>query len=204
MVVASNVSMSGQLFFSAAHLHPFSSPLVWFCFSKKLEPAQTRYSAFGCELWACFVDIMHFRHMIKGLRFAILTDRKPLTHALQGTFGRWTLWWCRQLVYIYGRCPDKTPGDKTSGDKTSVDKTSVGTKHPWGQNVRSDKTSVGQNVRGDKRSVGQNVRRTKCPWGQNVRGDKTSVDKTSVWVIFTRALQGNISYPDNIFYWEIY
>jgi hypothetical protein len=78
------------------------------------------------------------------------------------------------------RCPDKTSGDKksgdkTSGNKTSVDKTSVGTKRPWGQNIRSDKTSVGQNVHGDKRSVGQNVLedktsvRTKCPWGQNVR-----------------------------------
>ncbi len=93
------------------------------------------------------------------------------------------------------RCPDKTSGDKTSGDKMSVDKTSVGTKRQWGQNVRSDKTSVGQNVRGDKTSVGQNVRRTKRLWGQNVRGDKTSVDKTSVWVIFTRALLGN-------FYWK--
>jgi hypothetical protein len=51
-----------------------------------------------------------------------------------------------------------------------VDKTSMGTKRPWGQNVRSDKMSVRQNVRGDKRSVGQNVRRTKRPWGQSVRG----------------------------------
>jgi hypothetical protein len=89
-------------------------------------------------------------------------------------------------------------GDKTSGDKTSVDKTSVGTKHWWGQNVRSDKTSVGQNVRGDKTSVGQNIRRTKHPWGQNVRGDKTSVDKTSVWVIFIRALLGNIFTDKNL------
>jgi hypothetical protein len=82
-------------------------------------------------------------------------------------------------------------------------KTSVGTKHPWGQNVRGDKTSVetkhpsvGQNIRGDKTSGGLNVRRTKRPadkrpWGQNIHGDKTSVDKTSVWVIFTRALLGN-------------
>jgi hypothetical protein len=52
----------------------------------------------------------------------------------------------------------------------SVDKMSVGTKRPWEQNVRSDKTSVGQNARGDKTSVGQNVRRTKRTWGQNVRG----------------------------------
>ncbi len=53
---------------------------------------------------------------------------------------------------LYNWCPDKTSGDKTSGDKTSGDKTSgdktsmdkmsVGTKRPWGQNVRSDKTYV--------------------------------------------------------------
>jgi hypothetical protein len=81
-------------------------------------------------------------------------------------------------------------GDKMSVDKTSVDKTSVGTKHLWEQNIRRDKTSVGQNVRGDKTSVGQNDRRTKCPWGQKVCGDKMSLDKTSIWVIFTRALLG--------------
>jgi hypothetical protein len=33
-------------------------------FSKKLEPAQTRYSAFDCELWACFSGIRHFRHAV--------------------------------------------------------------------------------------------------------------------------------------------
>jgi hypothetical protein len=64
----------------------------------------------------------------------------------------------------------------------SMDKMSVGTKHPWGQNVRRDKTSVGQNVLGDKMSVGQNDRRTKRPWGQNVRGDKTSVGTKRPWI----------------------
>ncbi len=72
-------------------------------------------------------------------------------------------------------CPDKTSGDKTSRDKTSVDKTSVGTKRPWGQNIRSDKTSVGRNIRGDKMSVGHNVRQTKRPWGQNVREQNISL-----------------------------
>jgi hypothetical protein len=72
-------------------------------------------------------------------------------------------------------------GDKTSGDKTSVDKTFVGTKHPWGQNIRSKKTSVGQNVLADKTSGGQNVWRTKCLWGQNVCGDKTPVGTKCPW-----------------------
>ncbi len=74
------------------------------------------------------------------------------------------------------RCPDKTSGDKTSGDKTSVDKTSEGTKRPWGQNVRGDKTSVATKRPSDKTSMGikgpseKTSVRTKRPWGQNVRG----------------------------------
>jgi hypothetical protein len=112
-----------------------------------------------------------------GRQFSFVSSWDGLTAVVHVLIG--------QGWQLSSRCPDKTSGDKTSGDKTSVDKTSVGTERPWGQNVRSDKTSVGQNVRGDKRSVGQKVRRTKRPWGQNVRGDKTSVDKTSVWVIFT-------------------
>jgi hypothetical protein len=65
-----------------------------------LEPAQTRYSAFDRELWVCFVDIRHFRHMLEGRRFAILTDHKPLTYALHRSSDPWTPRQCRQLDYI--------------------------------------------------------------------------------------------------------
>jgi hypothetical protein len=57
-------------------------------FSKKLEPAQTRYSALDRELWACFSDIRHFRHMLEGRQFILFTDYKPLTQAL---FRTWQL-----------------------------------------------------------------------------------------------------------------
>jgi hypothetical protein len=56
-----------------------------------------------------------------------------------------------------------------------MDKMSVETKRLWGQNIRSDKTSVRQNVRADKTSFGQNVRRKKHP------ADKTSVGKKHPW-----------------------
>ncbi len=39
-------------------------PLAFF--SKKLEPAQMRYSAFDRELFACVAGIRHFRYMLKG------------------------------------------------------------------------------------------------------------------------------------------
>ncbi len=67
------------------------------------------------------------------------------------------------------------------------------TKRPWGQNIRGDKTSVETKRLSDKTSVGQNIHR---PWGQNVCGDKTSLDKTSVWVIFTRALLGKFFFTE--------
>ncbi len=69
-------------------------------FSKKLEPAQTRYSAFNCELWACFSGIRHFRHMLEGRRFILFTDHKPLTQALFRSSDPWTPRQCRQLSYI--------------------------------------------------------------------------------------------------------
>ncbi len=79
MVDASNEHVGASLQQRTSPSAPWQ-PLGFF--SKKLEPAQTRYSAFDRELWACFAGIRHFRHMLQGRRFAILTDHKPLTHAL--------------------------------------------------------------------------------------------------------------------------
>ncbi len=56
-------------------------------FSKKLEAAQQKYSAFDRELFACFAGICHFRYMLDGRRFAIFTDHKPLTYALARVSG---------------------------------------------------------------------------------------------------------------------
>ena len=56
------------------------SPLSYF--SRKLTPAETRYSTFDRELPAVYLAIKHFRHSIKGRRFFIVTDHKPLTFAL--------------------------------------------------------------------------------------------------------------------------
>jgi hypothetical protein len=46
-------------------------------FSKKLEPSQTRYSAFDRELLACSSRIHHFQHMLEGRRFTILPTSSP-------------------------------------------------------------------------------------------------------------------------------
>ena len=55
-------------------------PLAFF--SKKLDSTQLKYSAFDRELLAAFLSVRHFRYLLDGRRFHILTDHKPLTQAL--------------------------------------------------------------------------------------------------------------------------
>nr|CAX82619.1 Transposon Ty3-G Gag-Pol polyprotein [Schistosoma japonicum] len=43
-------------------------------FSKKLVPAETRYSILGRELLAIYLTIKHFRHMLEGREFTAYTD----------------------------------------------------------------------------------------------------------------------------------
>ena len=51
-------------------------------FSKKMKPAETRYSTFDRELLAVYLAIKHFHHFLEGCHFYVLTDHKPLVHAL--------------------------------------------------------------------------------------------------------------------------
>ena len=54
-------------------------PLAFF--SKKLSPAQRKYSAYDRELLAIYEAMRHFRHMIEARHFTIYTDHKPLIFA---------------------------------------------------------------------------------------------------------------------------
>ena len=49
-------------------------------FSRKMTPAETRYSTFDRELLAVYLSIKHFRHFLEGRTFHVLTDHKPLPH----------------------------------------------------------------------------------------------------------------------------
>ena len=69
-------------------------------FSKKLEPAQVKYSAFDRELLACFLGIRHFRYMLEGRHFTIYPDHKPLTTAINRASDPWMARQCRQLAYV--------------------------------------------------------------------------------------------------------
>ncbi len=57
------------------------SPIAFF--SKKLQPAETRYSTLNGELLAIYLAIRYFMHFVEGREFFVLTDHKPLTYSLQ-------------------------------------------------------------------------------------------------------------------------
>ena len=71
---ASDVAVGGVL---QQYLNGMWQPLSFF--SKKLNPAGTRYSAFDRELLAVYATIKHFRHNLEGRNFFVNTDHKPLT-----------------------------------------------------------------------------------------------------------------------------
>lgn len=50
-------------------------------FSKRFTDTQRRYSTYDRELTAIFLAIKHFRYMLEGREFQILTDHMPITHA---------------------------------------------------------------------------------------------------------------------------
>ena len=52
-------------------------------FSKKLSPAEQRYSTYDRELLAAYLAVKHFKHMLEARQFTIYTDHKPLTFAFR-------------------------------------------------------------------------------------------------------------------------
>ena len=69
-------------------------------FSRKMTPAETRYSTFDRELLAGYLSIKHFRHFLEGRTFHVLTDHKPLTFALNSRPDHYSPRQARQLDYI--------------------------------------------------------------------------------------------------------
>jgi hypothetical protein len=52
-------------------------------FSKKLNPAQQKYSDYDRELGHLREAVKHFRHILEARHFTIFTDHKPITYAFQ-------------------------------------------------------------------------------------------------------------------------
>lgn len=51
-------------------------------FSKKLSPAEVKYSTLDRELLSIYLSIKHFRYFVEGRDFIVYTDHKPLTTAM--------------------------------------------------------------------------------------------------------------------------
>ena len=86
-------------------------PLAFF--SRKLQGAAgLRYSTFDRELLAAFSAIRHFRFLLEGRRFSLLTNHKPLVSALFRTSPPWSGRRQRQLSLIAEFTSDirHTPG----------------------------------------------------------------------------------------------
>ena len=92
---ASNVAVGGAL---EQDTPEGRRPIAFF--SRKLSPAETRYSTFDRELLAVHLSVRHFRHLLEGRPFKIRTDHQPLVHAFTKTADAWSPRQQRQLSAI--------------------------------------------------------------------------------------------------------
>jgi hypothetical protein len=69
-------------------------------FSRKLQPAETRYSTFDRELLGVYLAIRHFRWFIEGRVFHVYTDHKPLNFAISSGSTQPSPQQIRQLAFI--------------------------------------------------------------------------------------------------------
>ncbi|CAH8464717.1 unnamed protein product [Dicrocoelium dendriticum] len=73
-------------------------PLAFY--SRRLQPAELKYSTFSRELLAVYSTVRHFRHVLEGNTFIIFTDHKPLTYAFRNQSARHSPREIRQLDFI--------------------------------------------------------------------------------------------------------
>lgn len=85
---------------SALHKVTPSGYLPLSFYSTKLNNAQKKYSAFDKELLAIYLSIIHFRYMLEGRDFHVITDHKPLTHAFAQKFEKCSPRRLRHLEFI--------------------------------------------------------------------------------------------------------
>ena len=81
MVDASTVAVGGVL---QQYVHNIWQPISFF--SKRLRPAETKYSTFSRELLSIYLSIRHFRHFLEGREFYVLTDDICLIYILLKSF----------------------------------------------------------------------------------------------------------------------
>ena len=73
-------------------------PLAFF--SRKLSPAEQKYSPYDRELLAIYAAIKKFRYMVEGRAFTVFTDHKPITFAFTKNSAECSPRQTRQLQFI--------------------------------------------------------------------------------------------------------
>ncbi len=93
-------------------------PLAFY--SKKLSSAENRYSTFNRELLAAFLTIQHFRFLLEGWQFTLLTDHKPLVAAMTHVTPLQSARQQRHLAFVSEFTTDlrHTPGSENVVAKT--------------------------------------------------------------------------------------
>lgn len=86
-------------------------------FSRKLTPAECKYSTYDRELLAIYSAIRYFRHMLEGREFAVFTDHKPLVFAFNQKSDKTSPRQQRHLEFIAQFTTDLK---HISGDENSV------------------------------------------------------------------------------------
>ena len=79
-------------------LHGVWTPISFF--SRKLLPAEKKYSTFDKELLAMYLAVKNFRYFIEGRKFAIFTDHKPLTLMFNKVSDKWSSRQQRHLCFV--------------------------------------------------------------------------------------------------------
>lgn len=69
-------------------------------FSRKLNTAELKYSAYDRELLAVYAAVKHFRYFLEGRDFVIFSDHKPLSFAFQQRSEKCTPRQLRHLEFI--------------------------------------------------------------------------------------------------------
>jgi hypothetical protein len=95
-------------------------PLAFF--SRKLTATEVKYSTFDRELLGTYATVRHFRFLLEGRVFHILTDHKPMVDAMRRTSPPWSARVQRHLSYISEFSTDirYTPGkDNVVADSLS-------------------------------------------------------------------------------------
>ena len=95
MVDGSDVGVGGVL---QQLIESTWKPLSFFL--KRLRPAETKYSTFGRELLATYLSVKHFRHLLEGRPFAILTHHRALVSAIGSQSNNYSAHEIRHLAFV--------------------------------------------------------------------------------------------------------